>query len=228
MLHSSSIFSLVFQGDWISLTVLAILLFLSILSWGIILFKFFYLRKSIEQSNNFQRLFSKEKKMSDVISLLNHFPYSCTARQFEFAYQEFAKIHSKIAKDHSNFSEEERKMLSVRLERALEKSMVVIRSDLENHLSILATISSAAPFIGLFGTVLGIIDSFHSIGTQGVTSLSVVAPGISQALIATAFGLFAAIPALMGYNYFRSKIKILSNQMIAFSLELINKFTWIV
>ena len=100
---------------------------------------------------------------------------------------------------------------------------------IENRLNILATISSAAPFVGLFGTVLGIINSFQSIGTTGVTSLAAVAPGISEALVATAAGLLAAIPALMGYNYFRKSGSFtLTNTMRNYGMELTNRFEWIV
>jgi biopolymer transport protein TolQ len=101
-------------------------------------------------------------------------------------------------------------------------------SFIENRLNILATISSAAPFVGLFGTVLGIINSFQSIGTTGVTSLAAVAPGISEALVATAAGLMAAIPALMGYNYFRNQARVLTNTMRNYGMELTNRFEWIV
>jgi len=99
---------------------------------------------------------------------------------------------------------------------------------IEKRLNVLATISSAAPFIGLFGTVLGIIRSFQNIGTSGVTSLAAVAPGISEALIATAAGLLAAIPALMAYNHFRNSARKQANDMRDFSMELANRIEWIV
>jgi biopolymer transport protein TolQ len=118
--------------------------------------------------------------------------------------------------------------LSKQLQRVIEKTINERYSLIEDRLNILATISSAAPFIGLFGTVLGIINSFQSIGTTGVTSLASVAPGISEALVATAAGLLAAIPALMAYNYFRNHARLLSNTMRNFGMELTNRFEWIV
>jgi biopolymer transport protein TolQ len=100
-------------------------------------------------------------------------------------------------------------------------------TQIENRLNLLATISSAAPFVGLFGTVLGIIDSFQNIGTSGLTSLAAVAPGISEALIATAAGLLAAIPALIAYNLFRNQARSLGNDLRDFSRELSNRIEWI-
>ena len=96
---------------------------------------------------------------------------------------------------------------------------------MEKGLSALASISSAAPFIGLFGTVIGIIDAFYSIGAKGSSNIAVVAPGISAALVATAFGLFTAIPALMAYNVFRDKTRYVANQMRSFGLELLDWLT---
>ena len=118
--------------------------------------------------------------------------------------------------------------LSQQLQRVIEQTINERYAFIENRLSILATISSAAPFIGLFGTVLGIINSFQSIGTSGVTSLASVAPGISEALVATAAGLLAAIPALMAYNYFRNQTRILANTMRNYWMELTNSFDCIV
>ena len=118
--------------------------------------------------------------------------------------------------------------LSTQLQRVIEQTINEKYSFIENRLNILATVSSAAPFVGLFGTVLGIINSFQSIGTTGVTSLAAVAPGISEALVATAAGLMAAIPALMGYNYFRNQARALTNTMRNYGMELTNRFEWIV
>ena len=118
--------------------------------------------------------------------------------------------------------------LSLQLQRVIEKTVNERHTFIENRLNVLATISSAAPFIGLFGTVLGIINSFQSIGTTGVTSLASVAPGISEALVATAGGLLAAIPALMAYNNFRNQSRLLTNTMRNFGMELTNRFEWIV
>jgi biopolymer transport protein TolQ len=117
--------------------------------------------------------------------------------------------------------------LNTRLERTMEQCFNEQYTQIENRLNLLATISSAAPFVGLFGTVLGIIDSFQNIGTSGLTSLAAVAPGISEALIATAAGLLAAIPALIAYNLFRNQARSLGNDLRDFSRELSNRIEWI-
>ena len=114
--------------------------------------------------------------------------------------------------------------MTTMLETGIEKQM----SKISKGYTFLATVGSTAPFIGLFGTVLGIINSFQSIGTSGVTSLASVAPGISEALVATAAGLLAAIPALMAYNHFRNQARILTNTMRNYGMELTNRFEWIV
>jgi biopolymer transport protein TolQ len=92
-------------------------------------------------------------------------------------------------------------------------------SHLEHYLSFLATTGNVCPFIGLFGTVWGIIDAFQQIGIQGTASIAAVAPGVSEALVATAAGLFAAIPAVVGFNYYLNRLRVLSNQIDAFSAE---------
>jgi len=107
------------------------------------------------------------------------------------------------------------------VERCLQRSSVVEMGRMENYLGILATIAAVSPFVGLFGTVWGIIDAFRGIGATGNASLATVAPGISEALVATAFGLVAAIPALMAYNYFQGALKHWQTQLDDFALEFI-------
>src|SRR5204863_6108001 len=108
--------------------------------------------------------------------------------------------------------------------RALRRSAALEVAQLEHYLPCPATTASATPFIGLFGTVVGIMSAFHGIGAQGSASLAVVAPGISEALIATAAGLGAAIPAVMGYNFFVNRVKRRAVEMDGFALELLNIF----
>jgi biopolymer transport protein TolQ len=108
------------------------------------------------------------------------------------------------------------------IKRALEQAATAEQARLEKNLTFLATTGSTAPFIGLFGTVWGIMDSFQQIGVSGSTNLATVAPGISEALIATAFGLAAAIPAVIAYNYYLSKINMISSEMENFSSEFLN------
>ncbi|MBT6613432.1 MAG: hypothetical protein HOB38_15130, partial [Deltaproteobacteria bacterium] len=118
----------------------------------------------------------------------------------------------------------DKKQLIQKIERRIEKAIISEKADIEKELGLLATISSSAPFIGLLGTVTGIIDAFYSIAAQGASSIAVVAPGISAALVATAVGLFTAIPALIAYNMFREKVRALSNKMAGFGLDLLTLF----
>jgi biopolymer transport protein TolQ len=108
--------------------------------------------------------------------------------------------------------------------RAMRRATEIEVARMERYLPFLATTASAAPFIGLFGTIVGIMNAFHGIGQQGSASLAVVAPGISEALIATAAGLGAAIPAVMGYNFFINRTRRLATEMDGFTLELVNMF----
>ena len=109
-------------------------------------------------------------------------------------------------------------------QRAMQRATEIEVARMERYLPFLATTASAAPFIGLFGTVVGIMSAFHGIGQQGSASLAVVAPGISEALIATAAGLGAAIPAVMGYNFYVNRVKRRAVEMDGFALELLNIF----
>ncbi|MCP4751666.1 MAG: flagellar motor protein MotA [Proteobacteria bacterium] len=213
--------SLIFQGGAISLVVLTILLAMSVISWAIICRKWPTFSAALKSARMFMRSVDLENGFSDIKYRSELYPGTYTAVLFETAFQEFEK-----RKRRENYIEndESKHDFLLRIERKIESSIVVQNTRNEKDLNILATISSSAPFIGLLGTVTGIIDAFYSIGSQGATSIAVVAPGISSALVATAFGLFAAIPALIAYNVFRNKARLINNEMRSFGLELINLF----
>ena len=137
---------------------------------------------------------------------------SPVAAVFSSGYHEFMKAKDSRASDD----------VLENIERALRRSSTNELTLLEKRVPFLATTGSSAPFIGLFGTVWGIMNSFLNIGAKGATNLAVVAPGISEALIATAVGLFAAIPAVIGYNYCASKIRLLHREMENFSSDFLN------
>lgn len=222
MFEAGSIFSLVLQASWVAHLILGVLFLMSVFSWGMIFFKWKTFRQASKESHTFLTLFKKESEISEVLYLVDRFPNAYSAQQFESGYIEFERSYKKLKADkHASSS---LTYFRERMERILDKSMSEIAADMETGIASLATVSSSAPFIGLLGTVIGIIRSFQNIGTQGVTSLAVVAPGISEALVATAFGLFAAIPALLGYNFFRNKIRIMNNEMRNFSLDMMNLF----
>src|SRR5690606_35768843 len=153
--------------------------------------------------------FWRANSLDDIFHALADHPDSSMAKVFKAGYLELRKIADSILAEAKGDSDEERPLLSGidNLERALRKSIDTEIAQLETRMSFLATTGSTGPFIGLFGTVWGIMGSFQKIGATGMASLAVVAPGISEALIATAVGLFAAIPATVGFNFYISDLK---------------------
>ncbi len=229
-LGETSIVGLVLGGSFIAKLVLLILAVMSALSWAVIIIKslqYFSIRK---QDQKFYRVYLNESNLNQIKNISEDYPYSAFSFMFTATYKEAARMIQRIQRSSTDISESNSMLphLSTQLQRVIEQTINEKYSFIENRLNILATISSAAPFVGLFGTVLGIINSFQSIGTTGVTSLAAVAPGISEALVATAAGLLAAIPALMGYNYFRNQARVLTNNMRNYGMELTNRFEWIV
>ena len=229
-LGETSIVGLVLGGSLIAKLVLFILAVMSALSWAVIIIKtlqYFSIRK---QDQKFYRVYLNESNLNQIKNISEDYPYSAFSFMFTATYKEAARMIQRIQRSSTDISESNSMLphLSTQLQRVIEQTINEKYSFIENRLNILATISSAAPFVGLFGTVLGIINSFQSIGTTGVTSLAAVAPGISEALVATAAGLLAAIPALMGYNYFRNQARVLTNNMRNYGMELTNRFEWIV
>tara|TARA_E500000331_G_C17106125_1_gene647512 strand:+ start:28 stop:756 length:729 start_codon:yes stop_codon:yes gene_type:complete len=229
-LGETSIVGLVLGGSLIAKLVLFILALMSALSWAVIIIKalqYFGIRK---QDQKFYRAYLNESNLNQIKNISTEYPYSAFSFMFNATYKEAAKMIQRIQRSSPDVSESSSMLphLSNQLQRVIEQAINEKYALIENRLNILATISSAAPFVGLFGTVLGIINSFQSIGTTGVTSLAAVAPGISEALVATAAGLLAAIPALMGYNYFRNQARVLTNTMRNYGMELTNRFEWIV
>ena len=217
------------DSNFISLLVLLILLLMSSLSWAIIVLKALQFRKAKKQNQQFLLLFRKETSLNQIKQSIGQFPHSTFAPMYRLAFEEMVRISQRIQRNSDQtVSGSMLPYISTQFERIMERAFNEQYALIERRLNILATISSAAPFIGLFGTVLGIIRSFQSIGTSGVTSLASVAPGISEALVATAAGLLAAIPALMAYNHFRNSVRKQANDMRDFSMELANRIEWII
>jgi len=191
-------------------TVLVILLFFSLASWTIIFSKWARFRRARIQSNRFMRVFRKSERLNDVAAVVEQFKPSPLVAVFEGAYGELRKQPSYPVR-------------VVSLQRATQIASSEELTRLESRLPWLATTGAVTPFIGLFGTVWGIIDAFHGLGTAGSATLRAVAPGISEALVTTAAGLFAAIPAVIAYNLFTQHIREFGARMDDFSLELINE-----
>ena len=186
---------------------LLILVAMSIVSWAIAFSKRSQFQSSEESNEPFMNVFWKANSLEDIYESVANHPESSMARVFKAGYLELRKIaESNLATDDA---EKQRPLLSGldNLQRALGKAIDNEVSSLEGRLSFLATTGSTCPFIGLFGTVWGIMGAFQKIGATGMASLAVVAPGISEALIATAIGLAAAIPATVTFNHYTTKLR---------------------
>jgi len=201
--------------------VLLLLLSFSIVSWGIILFKFFQVQRAKNESERFMDFFWKSKRFDAIASQVDRFANSPLTVLFNEGYSELKKVVETDSKsDGSALSTDLGGVENV--SRALRRATNSEITRLEKYLTFLATTGSTSPFIGLFGTVWGIMTAFEGIGKTGSASLAVVAPGIAEALIATAIGLVAAIPAVMAYNHFQHKIRVLINEMDSFTTEFLN------
>ena len=209
--------------------VLIILVLMSIISWSIIFSKTMLLRSASKKSERFLNLYRASGNFGNLYSSTRHIG-GPTAELFRAGYSEIIKMrkvsNSNIKTDQAKSSSDEilAELGVVDLvERELKRSMSNEVAKLEKSLTFLATTGSTAPFIGLFGTVWGIMTSFIGLaGGEGVPTLQVVAPGIAEALIATAIGLAAAIPAAVAYNYFVSKVRRIDIEMENFSAEFLN------
>ena len=205
--------NLISQSGPVAKGVLIILFFFSLFSWAIILSKWAGLKRARVQSGRFVRAFRKSSRLQDVSAVAEQFKPSPLVTVFEYGYDEYRRQVGNPTGTVRNIN-------------AVQRAMQIASSEemtrLERRLPLLATTGAVTPFIGLFGTVWGIIDAFHGLGTSGAATLRAVAPGISEALITTAFGLFAAIPAVIAYNYLLHAIKVFGARMDDFSLEMLN------
>jgi biopolymer transport protein TolQ len=215
-----SVFSRATQAGPIVFMVLLILVAMSIVSWAIAATKWFYLRKIAGTSDRFIASFWDSRSLNDLNSRLSDYPYSPVREVFRNGYAEL--VRGSQLKEQATTNELAVSAALDNLSRALNKSKNVEKRKMERNLPILAISASASPFIGLFGTVWGIMNSFEGIARTGSASLAAVAPGISEALIATAFGLAAAIPAVIGYNIASSRIRGLLSSIDGFGSDYLN------
>ena len=208
----------------ISAAVLGSLIIFSIVSWGIILYKLWTFNRIQSQSTRFLEIFRRSAKFSEVQAVCQSLNDSPLVGIFLSGYAELnlQLRQSTSATNTANTAARPVLKSLVSVDRALMRASNVETNRLEKHITFLATTAAVTPFIGLFGTVLGIISAFQGIGAQGSTSLDVVAPGIADALIATAAGLAAAIPAVYFYNLLTQRVKGLASEMDDFSLEFLN------
>ena len=220
--HREGILDMVRGAGPIVRLILYLLASFSIVSWGIIIYKFREVRSAKTESEKFTRIFWDSQDLDSIHETSKELELSPVAQVFRAGYEEMLRV------SHTRKENSKGKHLSTELggaenvARAMRRATTVEITKLEKFLTFLATTSSATPFIGLFGTVWGIMNAFRGLSVTHSSSIQAVAPGIAEALIATAAGLAAAIPALMAYNHFTSKIKVLSADMDNFSQEFLN------
>ena len=200
----------------IAISVLVLLLLFSLVSFGIIFNKWTTLARASRESRRFLEVFRKSQKFSEVNAVANQLTYSPLVGMFQAGYQE---INQQIRPPAGAAGQRPAIKSIEAVSRALARAASVEENRMEKRLSFLASTASVSPFIGLFGTVWGIMNAFGDIGRQGSASLAIVAPGISEALITTAAGLFAAIPAALFFNFFSDRVRALSAVMDDFAME---------
>lgn len=209
---SNSLWSLMMHADIIVQLVLLILALMSVVCWGIVLFKFVRIWAATRQSASFLDLFWRAQRLDAVYESCGKYKRSPVAEVFRAGYQELAKVTQGGNKEDA----------SDNLMRTLRRARMSESTKLERYVTFLATTGSTAPFIGLFGTVWGILLAFNKLQGATQATIQVVGPDIAHALVATAIGLVAAIPAVMAFNYFNSKIRILNVEMENFSADFMN------
>jgi biopolymer transport protein TolQ len=209
---SSALAEMVHNSGPVAFTVLVILLIASIFSWTIMLSKWSSFSKAASQSQRFLRAFRKSTRLSELAAIADQFKPSPLVSVFNEIHDEYQRQTQGRGLPRNPFA----------LERAAQTASSEALTAMESRMTWLATIAAIAPFIGLFGTVMGIIDAFHGLGTAGAATLRAVAPGISEALITTAAGLVVAIPAVIGYNQLTARLREFGARMDDFGRELLN------
>lgn len=215
---NTSAWDAILQASFLVQLTLIILVGLSVVCWAVAFLKFKQFSSLTEANERFVEAFWKASSLDSLYTELDKYKKSSLARVFKAGYLELQKLASHKKADQTVLQ------LSGgdNLERELRKSVDLEVSHMETHLTLLATTGSTGPFIGLFGTVWGIMSSFQKIGQTGSASLAVVAPGISEALVATAIGLAAAIPAVVLYNHFIAQIRKQEMALNNFSSDFLN------
>lgn len=210
--HGSAIVDMLHNSGPVAFTVLGVLLVASVFSWAIMLSKWRFFRSAETQSRRFLRAFRKSGRLSEIASLADQFRPSPLVDIFREIHDEYQRQSGGRGMPPNP--------------QALERAALTAASEsltlMESRMTWLATIAQAATFVGLFGTVMGIVEAFHGLGTEGAATLRAVAPGISEALITTAAGLVVAIPALVGYNQLTARLREFAARMDDFGRELLN------
>ena len=209
---SSALVEMIHNSGPVAFTVLIILLIASIFSWAIMLSKWRSFNRAQTQGQRFIRAFRKSSRLSEIAAVAEQFKPSPLVSVFGEIHDEYQRQNGGRGLPRN----------PIALERAAQTASSESLTSMESHMTWLATIAAIAPFVGLFGTVWGIIDAFHGLGTEGAATLRAVAPGISEALITTAAGLVVAIPAVIGYNQLTARLREFGSRMDDFGRELLN------
>ena len=210
--HGGALLEMLHNSGPTALTVLVILLLASIFSWAIMISKWRSFLAAQAQSTKFVRAFRKSGRLSEIAAVADQFRPSPLVSVFHEIHDEYQRQSGGRGTPPNPQA----------LERAAQTASSESLTQMEARMTWLATIAQSATFIGLFGTVMGIIDAFHGLGTAGAATLRAVAPGISEALITTAAGLVVAVPALVGYNQLTARIREFGSRMDDFGRELLN------
>ncbi|MCL2178584.1 MAG: protein TolQ [Cystobacterineae bacterium] len=217
MFASINYWDVILHASFVELFVLLLLAIVSAISWAIVLQKGLQLSSAKRHSAEFLEVFWGATQLDAIYDSLAKQQNSPLAKVFKSGYEEMLKLAKK-----KPGQPQERLEGIENIERALQRSSMAEITGLESSLSFLGTVGATAPFVGLFGTVMGILSAFNEIAQQGNASIATVAAPIGNALLATAAGLFAAIPAVIAYNAFLSRIRIFDTEMANFSSEFLN------
>jgi biopolymer transport protein TolQ len=209
---ASALVEMVQNSGGVAIAVLIVLLIASLYSWMVILGKWATFSKVTKQSRRFLRTFRKATRLQEIAAVSADYQPSPLVAVFEEVYETY--------KRQTGGSGPPRSLPG--LERAAQTAASESVTNLERRMTWLATIAAVSPFVGLFGTVMGVVDAFHGLGAEGTATLRAVAPGISEALITTAAGLFVAVPAVVAYNQFTARIRVLASAIDDFARELLN------
>ncbi len=213
---ADTVFDMFWKASLLVKLVMGLLAGLSIVGWGIITYKYLYIRRATQQSVAFHEAFWRSRDIEHIYKQAQALRNSPVSAMFLAGYTELAKLAS------DERPERDRKADLDNVSRALRRAQTAEITKLESMTPFLATTGSASPFIGLFGTVWGIMNSFRDIEAAGSATVSTVAPGIAEALLATAIGLIAAIPSVMAYNYFQRRIRVQVSEMQTFEQDYLN------
>lgn len=208
----SAIVEMVRNSGPIALTVLGLLLISSLFSWAVIFSKLSSFGRARTQSQRFLRAFRKAGRLQEIAAVSEQFKPSPLVNVFDEVYETYRRQTGGVGPPRNINA----------LERSAQNAASDALTAMERRMSWLATTGSVSPFIGLFGTIMGIVDAFHGLGTAGAATLRAVAPGISEALITTAAGLLVAVPAVIAYNQFNARLREFGGRMDEFSRELLN------